>query len=608
MNKKTEPERFGFFPKSILLLLSLMAIPLWVAGQAQETPYLNLDFEDAISNNKVKYWMVPDSGCEVRLDRQEKYSGEASLNMEGDGTGDKFGVATGTFPVAAAAGKRATFSGYLKTEGVTNGYAGLWWRVDGEKGGKVLAFDNMSGRGATGTTPWKKYQIVLDVPATGAVNINFGVLLAGAGKAWFDHLQIALNGEPYPQSKPVPLVPTETDLAWIRAHAIPISSADPNADPAELLPLKKRIGNSRIVALGEGTHGTSEFFNMKHRIVKFLATEMGFTVFAIEANMPEARLLNQYVLTGAGDPRNGLAALHFWTWNTREVLDMIEWMREFNQSGRGRIEFCGFDMQFPTAAMAAVSDFVKRADPRFVKSLERNFREIERIFQKFSAPNGFSEKDFSRWYNEAREVHGHLAARRHMYIKTIAVAEVDQAIQDANVVQQGAELMMDGKRTRDQSMAENLNWILAHHPPGTRVVTWAHNGHVCRQVDGFTPMGEFLHRQYGSDMVVIGFAFHEGEYTAVGNKGINTYGTSASEPGSVEWFLKCSGIPNLLLDLRQAAAGEAGSQWLRRPMDFRSIGAVAEDYAFSREEIARRFDILCFFSKGSPTDCFRRKK
>src|SRR6266851_5136862 len=61
-----------------------------------------------------------------------------------------FGVATGTFPVAAAAGKRLRYTGFIKTQGITRGYAGIWWRVDGQSG--TLAFDNMSNRGARGTT------------------------------------------------------------------------------------------------------------------------------------------------------------------------------------------------------------------------------------------------------------------------------------------------------------------------------------------------------------------------------------------------------------------------------------------------------------------------
>jgi erythromycin esterase-like protein len=109
-------------------------------------------------------------------------------------SGPGFGVATGTFPVKDAAGKSVRFSGWIKTEGITRGYAGLWWRVDG--GSRTLAFDNMGRRGVTGTTEWTRYTIELPVAAN-ATNINFGALLPGDGTAWFDELTVELDGKPY---------------------------------------------------------------------------------------------------------------------------------------------------------------------------------------------------------------------------------------------------------------------------------------------------------------------------------------------------------------------------------------------------------------------------
>jgi hypothetical protein len=84
-----------------------------------------------------------------------------------------FGLGTAAFPVNAAAGKHVKYSGFIKTEGINRGWAGLWWRVDGEPGTAPLAFDNMNDRGATGTTPWTRYEIELDVPAN-ATHIYFG--------------------------------------------------------------------------------------------------------------------------------------------------------------------------------------------------------------------------------------------------------------------------------------------------------------------------------------------------------------------------------------------------------------------------------------------------
>ena len=73
---------------------------------------------------------------------------------------------------------------------------------------------------------------------------------------------------------------------------------------AELQPLKEIAGDAWVVGLAEATHGTAEFFKTKHRLVEFLAREMSFSIFSIEANMPEAFRMNDYVLTGRGDPKH----------------------------------------------------------------------------------------------------------------------------------------------------------------------------------------------------------------------------------------------------------------------------------------------------------------
>ncbi len=78
-------------------------------------------------------------------------------------------------------GKRIRMSGYMKSKDV-NDWAGFWLRVDNE-----LSFDNMQDRPIKGTTDWKKYEIVLDVPKE-AVNIAFGALLSGTGQIWFDNI------------------------------------------------------------------------------------------------------------------------------------------------------------------------------------------------------------------------------------------------------------------------------------------------------------------------------------------------------------------------------------------------------------------------------------
>ncbi len=158
----------------------------------------------------------------------------------------------------------------------------------------------------------------------------------------------------------------ESVAAWVRTHAIPLTTVEANNGFKDLQPLKSLIGDARIVSLGEATHGSREIFQLKHRMIEFLASEMGFTIFAIEANMPEAYRVNDYVLNGNGDPAQLLRGMYFWTWDTEEVLTMIKWMRAFNQSGKGRIEFTGFDMQTPTVALDLARQFVAQNDPAYL--------------------------------------------------------------------------------------------------------------------------------------------------------------------------------------------------------------------------------------------------
>src|SRR5258708_26673009 len=157
----------------------------------------------------------------------------------------------------------------------------------------------------------------------------------------------------------------------MRTQAVPLQTPEAGHGFRDMQPLKQIVGNARIVALGEATHGTREFFQLKHRILEFLASEMGFTIFSIEASMPEAYRLNDYVLNGNGDPAQLLKGMDFWTWDTQEVLDMIRWMRDFNKSGKGRIEFTGFDMQTPDLAMRTVNEFVAKNDSDYLASLQK---------------------------------------------------------------------------------------------------------------------------------------------------------------------------------------------------------------------------------------------
>lgn len=165
----------------------------------------------------------------------------------------------------------------------------------------------------------------------------------------------------------------EAARSWLATNAVRLETVEAGHGFADLQPLKQIIGPARIVALGEATHGTREFFQLKHRLLEFLVTEMGFNLFAIEATMPESFDLNDYVLTGRGDPEKALAGVYFWTWDTEEVRTMIEWMRSYNADPKHtrKVKFYGCDMQSAPRAAKVTLAYLRKVDPPQAEMAEK---------------------------------------------------------------------------------------------------------------------------------------------------------------------------------------------------------------------------------------------
>ena len=121
----------------------------------------------------------------IYVDSEIKHGGKASASIKFNCGGDQYPWASLGQSIAADEyrGNRVRLSGWLKT--VNAGAASFWMRIDGEQ--RQLGFDNMSGRAVSGTTDWKMYSVVLDVP-NDAKNIFLGVLLIGKGQTWADDL------------------------------------------------------------------------------------------------------------------------------------------------------------------------------------------------------------------------------------------------------------------------------------------------------------------------------------------------------------------------------------------------------------------------------------
>src|SRR5688572_26025817 len=117
-----------------------------------------------------------------------------------------------------------------------------------------------------------------------------------------------------------------TVLSWLSSHLMPLRTLEPGHGYEDLEPLRAQFDGVKIVGLGESTHGVHEFFLVKHRLVEFLVTQLGFTVFALEASYAACQPINDYVLHGIGNRADVLSGQHYLAWDTQEFAALIDWI------------------------------------------------------------------------------------------------------------------------------------------------------------------------------------------------------------------------------------------------------------------------------------------
>ena len=135
------------------------------------------------------------SSYEAGTDEQAKYNDHPSAYLKSkENVTDGFGTLMQNFSANNYLGKSVRLSAFVKSEDVKD-WAGLWMRVD--KGSQSVAFDNMQDRAIKGTTGWKVYEVVLDVPQD-ATGIFFGVLLSQTGSVWLNSVKFEVVGTDVP--------------------------------------------------------------------------------------------------------------------------------------------------------------------------------------------------------------------------------------------------------------------------------------------------------------------------------------------------------------------------------------------------------------------------
>ena len=311
-------------------------------------------------------------------------------------------------------------------------------------------------------------------------------------------------------------------------------TAEPVTDieQADVGSLLERIGDARVVLLGEATHGTSEFYRMRTRITKELILRRGFNFVAVEADWPDAARVNQYVRDDPARQEQWKAFARFptWMWRNREALALIEWLRAWNaevSEPERRAGFYGLDLYSLFTSINAVITYLSSVDPAMAAVARRRYGCLSPWEHD---PAVYGRAALSGRYRECEAavvaMLGDMLKRRIEYSQRDGDRFFDAA-QNARLVaaaERYYRVMYYGSveswNLRDRHMFDTLERLLEFHGPGSKGIIWEHNSHVGdasateMAARGEHNVGQLSRAQFAESAYLVGFGTDHGTVAA----------------------------------------------------------------------------------------------
>jgi erythromycin esterase len=394
-------------------------------------------------------------------------------------------------------------------------------------------------------------------------------------------------------------------IEGLHEHGAVVRSIRPDDDDfSDLEPLARAIGESRVVFLGENTHGDGATFSAKTRLVKFLHQTMGFDVLAWESGMFDVRGM-QEALRSDMEPAAAAQLGLYRVWSaSAQMQPLFEYLKS-TQGSRRPLLSAGFDARIAQPAARAhgypayITGFFDKVDPALIDAGERErFKRVSVAL----VPADYRRNPRPREIDPgiARELLARLEAHRDAFARVHSPAQIDFVRQTlAGFIGMSRALTEHPHFTRDTAMARNLIWLAMTVYPDRKIIVWTHNFHAMMSAPGATrdgkpefngPTGRLVRAALGDEVYAIGFVSWGGRYGYVGEAPVPI---PPARPGCLESALHALGHPYLFLDGRGAGHGD----WLRQPRCSR-----LQFHAESVQDWTRFFDALFYIDIMEPAN------
>ena len=390
----------------------------------------------------------------------------------------------------------------------------------------------------------------------------------------------------------------------IREASVPIDGLEGSEDSG----LLERIGDARVVLLGEATHGTSEFYRWRARLTRELVMHAGFTVLTVDADWPDASRVDRHVRHLPKDPKTWRAFERFpqWRWRNFETVDLIEWLRAHNaevRSPAGRVGFFGLDVYGCSTAASEVIRYLAQFDPASAEVARLRFGLLSPWHPAAAPPPPLPARYRAAEEAVVRQLETSLQLRaergRHDHNRHFDAACTARVLGNAEHAYRVLfRADVEAWKLREQHLFDTLAALLTAGGSGARAVVWAHNAQVA---DAPGTLGHHCRAQLGASVYTVGFGTDHG--TVLAARAWDEPGerlrVRRTPAGSTENLFHRTELPAFSLPLR-APLRSGLRDALAAPRPLRSIGLVSGGEGagdFENVSLPTQFDEYVWFDE-----------